>query len=70
MSLKIITTKQVVICDFCGLTEDEVPLIIAGPCVHICQACVRLCIDIVEDRHLQCINGNHPQKYQNYGAIQ
>ena len=36
-------------CSFCGKSQDEVDRIIAGPGVYICDECVRVCANIVED---------------------
>ncbi len=36
-------------CSFCGKKQDEVYRIIAGPGVFICNECVELCRDILED---------------------
>jgi ATP-dependent Clp protease ATP-binding subunit ClpX len=30
-------------CSFCGRSDDEVGRLVAGPGVHICDACVDLC---------------------------
>lgn len=34
-------------CSFCGKSEDEVDLLIAGPSVNICNECTQLCYDIL-----------------------
>lgn len=36
-------------CSFCGKTQDQVKRIIAGPGVHICDECVGLCSEIIEE---------------------
>ncbi len=36
-------------CSFCGKTQDEVKKLIAGPTVYICDECVELCNDIIEE---------------------
>ena len=36
-------------CSFCGKTQDEVKKIIAGPTVYICDECIELCNDIMEE---------------------
>ena len=35
-------------CSFCGKRSDEVDRLIHGPNVYICNECVALCGDIVE----------------------
>jgi len=37
------------VCSFCGKTVKEVKRLIAGPGVYICEDCVHLCVDIIED---------------------
>ena len=36
-------------CSFCGKVQDEVKKLIAGPSVYICNECVDLCNDIIEE---------------------
>lgn len=36
-------------CSFCGKTQNQVKRLIAGPNVFICDECVKLCADILED---------------------
>jgi len=36
-------------CSFCGKQQDEVKKLIAGPSVYICDECVELCNDILEE---------------------
>lgn len=36
-------------CSFCGRTQDEVKKLIAGPGVFICDQCVALCSEIVDE---------------------
>ncbi|ONI38129.1 ATP-dependent protease ATP-binding subunit ClpX [Candidatus Epulonipiscium fishelsonii] len=36
-------------CSFCGKTQDKVGRLIAGPNVFICDECVSLCVDIIDD---------------------
>jgi len=36
-------------CSFCGKSQDEVPKLIAGPSIFICNECVRLCSDILQE---------------------
>lgn len=35
-------------CSFCGKSEREVLVLIAGPAVFICDECVAPCVEIVE----------------------
>lgn len=36
-------------CSFCGKTQDQVNKLIAGPGVYICDECVELCSDIIDE---------------------
>src|SRR5699024_7822739 len=36
-------------CSFCGKTQDQVKKIIAGPGVYICNECIDLCKDILDE---------------------
>ena len=36
-------------CSFCGKTQDEVRKLIAGPGVCICNECIELCAEIIEE---------------------
>ena len=36
-------------CSFCGKSQDDVKKLIAGPSVYICNECVDLCNDIIEE---------------------
>ena len=36
-------------CTFCGKAQEEVQRIIAGPGVYICNECVELCHEIIEE---------------------
>ena len=41
--------KEVLSCSFCGKTQHEVKELIAGPSVFVCDECVGLCNDIIDD---------------------
>ncbi|MBM6753397.1 ATP-dependent Clp protease ATP-binding subunit ClpX [Lactobacillus alvi] len=41
-------TEQNVHCSFCGKSQDEVKKIVAGPGVYICNECVELCQQIID----------------------
>src|SRR5690625_3748762 len=36
-------------CSFCGKSQDQVRKLVAGPGVYICDECIDLCTDIVEE---------------------
>ena len=43
------TSKDDLSCSFCGKNQKEVIKLIAGPSVYICNECIKLCGDIIED---------------------
>ncbi len=47
MSIEISNEK--LSCSFCGKGQDDVKKLIAGPSVYICNECVDLCNDIIEE---------------------
>lgn len=49
--------KELIYCSFCGHDETEVQHLIAGPGVFICNECVALCVQLLEQRK---INVNAP----------
>ncbi|TZE81716.1 ATP-dependent Clp protease ATP-binding subunit ClpX [Calorimonas adulescens] len=36
-------------CSFCGKTQDQVKRLVAGPGVYICDECIELCQEIIEE---------------------
>jgi ATP-dependent protease Clp ATPase subunit len=41
------------VCSFCGKNKDQVRKLIAGPTVFICDECVDLCNDIIEEETVE-----------------
>lgn len=41
--------KKQLRCSFCGKPQDQVKKLIAGPDVYICDECVGLCTDIIDE---------------------
>jgi ATP-dependent clp protease, ATP-binding subunit clpX len=51
-------------CSFCGKSQDQVKRIIAGPGVYICDECVSICSEIIEeevDDTEEYVEGNLPK---------
>lgn len=48
MSSKFDDTKQLR-CSFCAKTQDQVRRLVAGPNVYICDECIELCSEIIEE---------------------
>lgn len=49
MSLKFNDEKGQLKCSFCGKSQDQVRKLVAGPGVYICDECIELCTEIVEE---------------------
>jgi len=47
-------------CSFCGKTQEEVKKIIAGPTVYICDECIDLCNEIMEEEY----HNEHADEFQ------
>lgn len=45
------TNTQSVKCSFCGKTQENVKKIVAGPGVYICDECIVLCNNILDDEY-------------------
>ena len=41
--------KKQLRCSFCGKSQEQVKRLIAGPGVYICDECIELCSEIIED---------------------
>ena len=51
-------------CSFCGKSQDQVRKLIAGPGVYICDECIDLCNEIL-DEELVDSQGNRGQAADN-----
>ncbi len=52
--------NKVLRCSFCNKTQDQVRKLIAGPGAYICDECVTICSDIIEDemKNMQAEDGS------------
>ncbi len=50
------TTRKLHRCSFCGKTQDQVRRLVAGPNVFICNECIMLCRDIIDDDIVSSMN--------------
>ena len=48
-------SRDNLICSFCQKSQKEVKKLIAGPTVYICNECVDLCVEIIEDEEIQLV---------------
>ena len=44
-------------CSFCGKSQDQVKKLIAGPEVYICDECVELCNEILDEEFFEAKDG-------------
>ncbi|MCX7796702.1 MAG: ATP-dependent Clp protease ATP-binding subunit ClpX [bacterium] len=44
--------KELLRCSFCGKSQNEVKKLIAGPGVYICDQCVKICVEILEEDNI------------------
>jgi len=42
-------------CSFCGKSQKQVIKLIAGPGVYICDECIELCVEIVEEEKIETL---------------
>ena len=50
--------KNTLYCSFCGKSQHEVKKLIAGPTVFICDECVELCNDIIQEENKESNSKN------------
>lgn len=50
---KIGETGDLLKCSFCGKSQKQVAQLIAGPQIYICDECVNLCNEIIEERNAE-----------------
>ena len=60
--MTIIRKQHALYCGFCGKTQHEVDVLVAGPREFICDECIDLCVDIVRSKtrpaHRQMVGGD------------
>ena len=47
------TSTEILKCSFCGKSQKQVKKLIAGPGIYICDECVELCNDIIDEETKQ-----------------
>ena len=55
-------------CSFCGKTQQQVGKLIAGPGVYICNECIDLCNDIIEEEGARSRPPEGPTSFGEAGA--
>ena len=55
-------SSQALKCSFCGKSQKQVIKLIAGPGVYICDECIELCVEIIEEEKVEKLD-SVPQEY-------
>jgi len=60
-------------CSFCGANKSEVRTLVAGPDVHICDSCVKMCVEVIDESRMRksskkydeakCTSGNKTSRF-------
>ena len=56
-------------CSFCGKGQDEVKKLIAGPAVYICDECIELCNEIVEEEYEKDVRSGKKGEFSTPSAL-
>jgi ATP-dependent Clp protease ATP-binding subunit ClpX len=59
MSNQLSDKKQNLVCSFCGKRQHEVRKIIAGPSVYICNECVDLCEELLNESDKKAVKSQY-----------
>ena len=66
--------RKMLRCSFCNKTQDQVRKLIAGPGAYICDECIEICTEIIEeelgDTELEDVNLLKPMNYAKYKSEQ
>ena len=49
-------TAELVKCSFCGKSQKQVKKLIAGPSVYICDECIDLCNEIIDEEFVKNVD--------------
>ena len=49
---------KILYCSFCGKSQHDVSKLVAGPAVYICDECIDLCTDVVDEQLRELSEGN------------
>ncbi len=47
--MSMLRPEEILRCSFCGKTQNEVKKLIAGPSVYVCNECIDICNEIIND---------------------
>ena len=53
--------EEILQCSFCGKSQNEVKKLIAGPSVYVCNECIDICNEIInDDERAEAVNAGGP----------
>ncbi len=55
---------QTIRCSFCGKPQDQVGRLVAGPGVYICDECIALCFDIIDEESDNNVSMSKTEKHE------
>ena len=55
-------SSQALKCSFCGKSQKQVIKLIAGPGVYICDECIELCVEIIDEEKVEKLETT-PEEY-------
>ena len=55
-------TRKLLSCSFCDKGQNEVRKLIAGNGIYICDECIELCVEIIEEEKVESIDSS-PEDY-------
>ena len=55
--------EKLLFCSFCGKNQNEVRKLIAGPSVYICNECIDLCNDIIQEEINEAIETTEEESF-------
>ena len=55
--------EKLLFCSFCGKNQNEVRKLIAGPSVYICNECIDLCNDIIQEEINEAVDTNEEESF-------
>jgi len=55
--------EKLLFCSFCGKNQNEVRKLIAGPSVYICNECIDLCNDIIQEEIKEAADTTEEERF-------
>jgi len=55
-------------CEFCGKDEHQVRRLVKGPSCAICDECIRLCAQIIQEDMFRSVDSANPTSFDDFVA--